>query len=518
MNRRLPLSLLGGVLVVVLTAAVLSLALPRLAAAQGESCSIDWLDQNCNGIIDIADLFNVIDLYFSGDPIPAPSVGGDNKWVRSSVTSTADGLGLTNSVEDDPIYGPWYLYLTCSSAGNPGVFIRNTRQLIYSSDWGEFREMSIKTVVGNVSQPDAWFYFPPEDHQTDYFSYRFGETLISAMLDADEMTVVTPYEIPSTVTFPIGGLSEHIDEPSDICTRLERPGDGTQPADGVPVATALAPLGSSLLGIWHIDVTQSPAVWSVYDPNGTFSPSQILLHPGSDPPDPSSIELLTHLVPGKIYSLISSEEQTVTLSGVELTLYVGSNAIVFGDSFFGIVEATEPVVSDSAEVFSSLSDRLLRVWYLDRATQAWSFYDPDPAIADFNTLTEVSSGQIVIIIISDGDSIEFNSSPSTLYQGANIVALSAPSSDAAVSVSPAAVPQGGSITIGGWGFPSNTTIDAVRLDGNALVDPSSVQTDGGGRFSIQAVVPSNLPPGTYTIRVTVGSITVDVFVEVVDRR
>ena len=220
MNRILPLSLLGGVLVVVLTAAVLSLALPRLAAAQGESCSMDWLDQNCNGIIDIADLFNVIDLYFSGDAIPAPPVGGDNKWVRSSVTSTADGLGLTNSVEDDPIYGPWYLYWTCSSAGNPGVFIRNTRQLIYSSDWGEFREMSIKTVVGNVSQPDAWFYFPPEDHQTDYFSYRFGETLISAMLDADEMTVTTPHEIPSTVKFPIGGLSEHIDEPSDICTKL----------------------------------------------------------------------------------------------------------------------------------------------------------------------------------------------------------------------------------------------------------------------------------------------------------
>ena len=517
MNRILPLSLLGGVLFIILTAAALSLILPRLAAAQGESAAGVWPDSNGNGVVDRSEVINVIRLYFSGGPIPASPAGGD-KWVRNPVTSTVDGLGLVNSVEDGPNYGPWYLSLSCSSAGNPGVFIRNIRHLIYSSDWGESREMSLRTVVGNVTQPDAWFYFPPEDDWADYFSYRFGETLISAMLDADEMTVVTPYDISSTVTFPIGGLSEHIDEPSDICTRLERPGDGTQPADGVPVATALAPLGSSLLGIWHIDVTQSPAVWSVYDPNGTFSPSQILLHPGSDPPDPSSIELLTHLVPGKIYSLISSEEQTVTLSGVELTLYVGSNAIVFGDSFFGIVEATEPVVSDSAEVFSSLSDRLLRVWYLDRATQAWSFYDPDPAFADFNALTEVSSGQIVIIIISDGDSIEFNSSPSTLYQGANIVALSAPSSDAAVSVSPAAVPQGGSITIGGWGFPSNTTIDAVRLDGNALVDPSSVQTDGGGRFSIQAVVPSNLPPGTYTIRVTVGSITVDVFVEVVDRR
>ena len=72
MVRKLSLSVLGGVLVVVLAAAALSLTLPRLAAAESESCPMAWLDQNCNGIIDIADLFTVIDLYFSGDPIPAP--------------------------------------------------------------------------------------------------------------------------------------------------------------------------------------------------------------------------------------------------------------------------------------------------------------------------------------------------------------------------------------------------------------------------------------------------------------
>ena len=72
MVRKLSLSVLGGVLVIVLAAAALSLTLPRMAAAESESCPLDWLDQNCNGIIDIADLFTVIDLYFSGDPIPAP--------------------------------------------------------------------------------------------------------------------------------------------------------------------------------------------------------------------------------------------------------------------------------------------------------------------------------------------------------------------------------------------------------------------------------------------------------------
>ena len=78
--------------------------------------------------------------------------------------------------------------------------------------------MALLTIVGSGIQPDAWHYFPPNDNRTDYFAYRFDETLISAMLDAGEMTVAVPYAAdPSTVTFAVAGLSEHIDEPSDVC-------------------------------------------------------------------------------------------------------------------------------------------------------------------------------------------------------------------------------------------------------------------------------------------------------------
>ena len=74
-----------------------------------------------------------------------------------------------------------------------------------------------------------------------------------------------------------------------------------------------------------------------------------------------------------------------------------------------------------ADVFEPLGDRLIRVWYLERATQVWSFYDPDPDVAAFNTLTDVSSGQNVSIIISSGESVEFQGMP--LYQGTNPIAL-----------------------------------------------------------------------------------------------
>ena len=97
-----------------------------------------------------------------------------------------------------------------------------------------------------------------------------------------------------------------------------------------------------------------------------------------------------------------------------------------GDSateFLQVVETVEVVSTVPAEVFASLGDRLVRVWFLERATQVWSFYDPDPEIADFNTLSEVSSGQIVTIILTEGGTLEFNSTPSTLYAGTNPVSL-----------------------------------------------------------------------------------------------
>ena len=97
-----------------------------------------------------------------------------------------------------------------------------------------------------------------------------------------------------------------------------------------------------------------------------------------------------------------------------------------GDSateFLQVVETVEVVSTDPADVFASLVDagRLVRVWYLDRATQDWQFYDPDPAFASFNRLTEVTSGQVVTVIISDGDPVEFQGK--TLYQGTNPISL-----------------------------------------------------------------------------------------------
>ncbi len=82
---------------------------------------------------------------------------------------------------------------------------------------------------------------------------------------------------------------------------------------------------------------------------------------------------------------------------------VGSDTVT---KFLEVVKEAPP--TEPSDVFGSLGDRLVRVWYLNAVTQAWSFYDPDSEFMEFNTLEEVMSGQIVAIIISAGAPVEFN--------------------------------------------------------------------------------------------------------------
>ena len=72
MARILPFSIMAAVLGVALIILV-TLILTQEAAAQTEQGSLACLDSNGNGRVDIGELFNVIDLYFSGDPISTPN-------------------------------------------------------------------------------------------------------------------------------------------------------------------------------------------------------------------------------------------------------------------------------------------------------------------------------------------------------------------------------------------------------------------------------------------------------------
>ena len=86
-----------------------------------------------------------------------------------------------------------------------------------------------------------------------------------------------------------------------------------------------------------------------------------------------------------------------------------------------VIQIVDIITRDSEEAFADLIDNgtLTRAWHLDAATQTWSFFDPATEFADFNTLTEVSGGQIVTIIMSAQDTFQGRA----LYVGSNNVAI-----------------------------------------------------------------------------------------------
>ena len=61
-----------------------------------------------------------------------------------------------------------------------------------------------------------------------------------------------------------------------------------------------------------------------------------------------------------------------------------------------------PLSGPPARVFAELvgAGVLQRVWYLDRPTQDWLFYDPDPSFSEFSNLTEVRRSEVYYIQLS----------------------------------------------------------------------------------------------------------------------
>ena len=119
-----------------------------------------------------------------------------------------------------------------------------------------------------------------------------------------------------------------------------------------------------------------------------------------------------------------------TATGVQVpNLTLGTHPVeitVDEKTVTGFISITAAPVSQApADVFAEIGDRLLRVWHLDRATQHWTFYDPDAEVfalvPDDRKLTSVSSGQVVTIIISEGDPVDFQGMQ--LYQGSNPISL-----------------------------------------------------------------------------------------------
>lgn len=150
-------------------------------------------------------------------------------------------------------------------------------------------------------------------------------------------------------------------------------------------------------------------------------------------PGPSSSELAKGVFQSPAGSLLASPlmqpappsvfQGTATVDGVLaaegtiVTALVDDNAVAIAS----VVPrpAIPDSLSEAGDYFSPLGATLRRVWRYDTPVQFWFFYDPRTAFAATNTLTEVQSGEIVWIDLSDA--AEFKGI--NLFQGWNLVAL-----------------------------------------------------------------------------------------------
>ena len=68
-----------------------------------------------------------------------------------------------------------------------------------------------------------------------------------------------------------------------------------------------------------------------------------------------------------------------------------------------------------------VGDNLVRVFNFNNATKAWTFYDPDPDLADANTLSNVAAGSVYWIKVTADADVTLNGTLRNLYAGWNLV-------------------------------------------------------------------------------------------------
>ena len=69
----------------------------------------------------------------------------------------------------------------------------------------------------------------------------------------------------------------------------------------------------------------------------------------------------------------------------------------------------------------TLGENLVRVWTFDNASKAWTFFDPRPAFAKVNSITEMVAGRVYWIELNRDQTTPLNGSSRVLFNGWNLV-------------------------------------------------------------------------------------------------
>ena len=162
----------------------------------------------------------------------------------------------------------------------------------------------------------------------------------------------------------------------------------------VGAVTLLDLTASGTLGLLPV----SPPVRVDALPHRAARPAGLLARPLAQPPAPPHMIVGTATVNGS-----GVPEGRVVTAWVEGEAVPGASAEIMAAP-----EEGTSVSEQVAKTVGPLGDNLDRVWNFNPPTQSWSFFDPRPGLAAFNTITEFESRQFYIFVVKEDQSVALN--------------------------------------------------------------------------------------------------------------
>ena len=135
-------------------------------------------------------------------PTPEPvieTVVRYNYWIRQPSYGGGHRYVTVNTDEEEPVAGPWALWLECYAEGEPGAFMNNMQGNMF--DEGDEGVQILLVEIDNDLEEQNWWYFPPDVPYSDYFSYYRAPDLIGDLLQARTVTF-TIYTAQSLLCLP----------------------------------------------------------------------------------------------------------------------------------------------------------------------------------------------------------------------------------------------------------------------------------------------------------------------------
>lgn len=188
-------------------------------------------DRNGNGVVDISELFDAIDAYFSQTPCFADD---SSEWTVSNIDDKKTVYTVVSQEHSNSGLSPWWLSAECSASGRPAVFMGKVWAEIFTNV--DNQELDILVDIDGVRSEQTWDYYERSGINSDYLSLFGTLTEKEQLLMANEVT----YTIPANpndfiVSFAVAGLDQHLESLSAVCQNDNVPPEPT--ATPRPTAT-----------------------------------------------------------------------------------------------------------------------------------------------------------------------------------------------------------------------------------------------------------------------------------------